>query len=100
MLVPKSLRTFCPHCNKHTEHSVSIYKAIPKRRALSEGQRRAERRRRGHGNKGRYSKKPITQIKTHAKTTKKGVLVLKCPECGKVQHRSLGQRLKKLELKR
>jgi len=100
MLVPKTLRTYCPYCRKHTIHSVSIYKIAPKRRALSKGQRRAKRRRKGHGNKGRYSKKPITQIKTHAKVTKRGVLVLKCSECNKVHHRSLGQRMKKLELKR
>ncbi len=100
MLVPKTLRTYCPHCKAHVEHTVSIYKVIPKRRALSKGQRRAERRRKGHGNKGRYSKKPITQIKTHAKVTKTGVLVLKCTRCGKIRHLSLGKRMKKLEMKR
>ena len=100
MLIPKTMRKYCPHCGTYTEHSVSLYKAIPKRRALAKGQRRAERRRKGHGNKGRYSKKPITQIKTHAKVTKTGVLTLKCRQCGKTRYLSFGKRMKKLEMKR
>ncbi|MFN4046211.1 MAG: 50S ribosomal protein L44e, partial [Acidilobaceae archaeon] len=35
MKFPKKIRTYCPRCNAHTEHSVSTYKA-GQRRAMAE----------------------------------------------------------------
>ncbi|RLG87609.1 MAG: 50S ribosomal protein L44e [Thermoprotei archaeon] len=90
MKVPKVIRTYCPRCRKHTEHSVSIYKH-GKRRTLAEGQRRYLRKQEGYGSK----RKP--EQKRFAKITKKQVLKLKCRVCGYIQHRR-GIRLKKLEL--
>jgi large subunit ribosomal protein L44e len=88
--VPKVIRSYCPRCKTHTEHSVSIYKH-GRRRALAEGERRYRRKQEGYGSK----RKP--EQKRFAKVTKKVVLKLKCSKCGFVSHRK-GIRLKKVEL--
>ncbi|MFP3264397.1 MAG: 50S ribosomal protein L44e [Acidilobus sp.] len=90
MKFPKTIRTYCPHCKTHTEHTVTIYKA-GKRRTLSEGQRRYLRKNEGYGSK----RKP--EQKRFAKTTKKVVLLITCTKCGYKRH-ILGIRLKKIEL--
>ncbi len=90
MKIPKRIRTYCPRCRTHTVHSVMIYKH-GKRRTLSEGQRRYERKQKGYGSK----RKP--EQKRFAKVTKKVVLKLKCMKCGYILHRR-GIRLKKAEL--
>ena len=90
MKIPKKIRTYCPRCRIHTEHSVTIYKH-GKRRALAEGERRYRRKQKGYGSK----RKP--EQKRFAKVTKKVVLKLKCTKCGYISHRE-GIRLKKFEL--
>lgn len=90
MKVPKRINTYCPRCKKHTEHSVTVYKA-GKRRRLAEGQRRYERKQEGYGSKRK------SEQKRFAKTTKKIVLKLKCVDCGYTLHRR-GIRLKKAEV--
>ncbi|MEM1506974.1 MAG: 50S ribosomal protein L44e [Candidatus Bathyarchaeia archaeon] len=90
MNVPKEIRTYCPKCNKHTVHSVSIYKD-GRRRALAKGERAHERERKGYGGQ----KYPILRRK--AKTTKKQALKLRCKDCGYTFQRE-GIRLKKLEI--
>ena len=90
MRVPKKIRTYCPRCRKHTEHTVSIYKH-GKRRTLAEGQRRYLRKQEGYGSKRK------SEQKRFAKVTKNVVLKLKCVECGYILHRR-GIRLKKVEL--
>ncbi|BAB65955.1 50S ribosomal protein L44e [Sulfurisphaera tokodaii] len=90
MKVPKVITTYCPKCKTHTEHSVSLYKG-GKRRTLSEGQRRYDRKNIGYGSK----RKP--EQKRFAKTTKKQTLVLKCQKCGYTIMRE-GLRMKKIEL--
>ena len=90
MRIPKRIRTYCPRCRTHTDHSVTIYKH-GKRRTLAEGQRRYERKQEGYGSKRK------SEQKRFAKTTKKVVLKLKCVQCGYILHRR-GIRLKKAEL--
>lgn len=90
MKIPKVIRTYCPRCKTHTEHSVSIYKH-GRRRALAQGERRYRRKQEGYGSK----RKP--EQKRFAKVTKKVVLRLKCSKCGYMLHRE-GIRLKKAEL--
>jgi large subunit ribosomal protein L44e len=90
MKMVKVVRTYCPKCNKHTEHTVSLYKK-GKDRALAEGNRRYDRKQKGYGGQ----KKPI-QRKT-AKTTKKQTLKLKCKDCGYIIQKR-GLRLRKLEI--
>lgn len=91
MIVPKEIVTYCPKCNKHTAHAVSLYKD-GRRRALARGERAHERERRGYGGQ----KYPILRRK--AKVTKKQTLKLRCKECGYTLHRE-GIRLKRLEIK-
>ena len=90
MKIPKEIRTYCPRCNAHTIHTVTIYKH-GRRRALAEGERRYRRKQEGYGSK----RKP--EQKRFAKVTKKVVLKLKCKKCGYISHRE-GIRLKKVEI--
>jgi large subunit ribosomal protein L44e len=90
MKIVKEINTYCPKENKHTIHTVSIYKA-GKQRAGSVGGRRHEEDTHGYG-----GQKFPKLIRT-AKTTKKQVLRLKCKDCGKMVTR-LGIRLRKLEI--
>jgi large subunit ribosomal protein L44e len=76
MKIPKKLRTYCPHCKKHTEHTVSQLKKRAAR-PMSWGQRQFARVTAGYGSQ------PRSEQKKFAKTTKKVVLMLKCGECGK-----------------
>jgi len=97
MKFPDKITKFCPVCNTYTEHKVRLETVRKVRRKLSKGQRRAERRSKGHGNHGRYSKKPISQWKMRAKTTRKIDLILTCTTCGKSRHMSL-RRMKRFEI--
>ncbi|MEM0042437.1 MAG: 50S ribosomal protein L44e [Thermofilaceae archaeon] len=90
MKFPRAIRTYCPRCKTHTNHSVTLYKP-GKRRTLAEGQRRYLRKQKGYGSK----RKP--EQKEFAKVTEKQVIKIKCSVCGYIQHRSLG-RMKKLEI--
>jgi len=90
MKIPRTITTYCPRCNTHTEHSVTIYKH-GKRRTLAAGQRRYLRKQEGYGSK----RKP--EQKRFAKVTKKVVLKIKCSKCGYIQHRK-GIRLKRAEI--
>jgi large subunit ribosomal protein L44e len=87
---PKKIRTYCPRCNTHTEHSVSIYKH-GKRRTMAQGQRRYLRKLEGYGSK----RKP--EQKEFAKVNKKITLKITCSQCGYKRH-ILNMRLKKVEL--
>lgn len=99
MKFPSKIRTYCPNCRKHTEHRVrSERKGKP--RGLAEGQRRSRRESKGHGNKGRYSRPPVSQWKMRSKTTEKVDLLLTCTECEKSRHKSLGQRVKKFKIEK
>ncbi|MCS7097454.1 MAG: 50S ribosomal protein L44e [Candidatus Methanomethyliaceae archaeon] len=90
MKVPKEIRTYCPRCKTHTTHTVTLYKK-GRDRALAEGARRYERKKKGYGS----SRKPVQ--KRFAKTTKKLSLKLKCKKCG-YQKQRRGIRIKKLEI--
>ncbi len=90
MKFPKKIRTYCPRCNTHTEHNVSIYKH-GKRRAMALGERRYRRKQEGYGSKRRPEQKRF------AKVTKKQVVKISCTQCGYTRH-MLGIRLKRLEL--
>lgn len=90
MKVPRSIRTNCPKCKTHTDHSISIYKA-GKRRGAKAGERRQARRKKGYGGQ------KFPSQHNQAKVTKKQVLQLTCKECNYMLQRK-GMRLKKLEI--
>jgi large subunit ribosomal protein L44e len=84
------MRTYCPKCNTHTEHAVSLYKA-GKRKAAKRGERHQARRKKGYGGQ----KFPLQQ--NQAKVSRKQTLMLKCGECNYTLQRK-GIRLKKAEV--
>ena len=59
--------------------------------------RAAKRRKRGYGNKGKFSKRPVTQTKMASKTSRKIDLRLTCPNCKKVWVKNY-PRAKRVEL--
>ncbi len=105
MKIPKVIRKFCPNCGTYHDHKVkSAKKATPgSAHPLSAGSKVRQRARgvnRGSGNKGRYSRKPVSARKrTGRKTTKKTDLRYTCTECKKTQTQRKGIRTKKLEIK-
>jgi len=90
MKVPKQIRTYCPKCNAHTLHSVSLYKKGPERE-MSQGRRRYDRKKKGYGSQPKPVQKKLV------KATKKQTLKLKCRECGYIIHKK-GIRMKSIEL--
>ena len=82
------MRTYCPYCRKHREHKVSIEKTRQRSAGKTKGARAKERRDRGYGNKGRFSKRAISKRNMTSKTSKKVDLRLTCTECGKKQIRN------------
>ncbi|RLE52389.1 MAG: 50S ribosomal protein L44e [Candidatus Methanomethylicota archaeon] len=90
MKVPKIIRTYCPRCKSHTEHTVSLYKA-GKRRALAAGERRYRAKKKGYGSKRK------SEQKRFAKITKKQTLKLTCRVCGYIIHKE-GIRIKRIEI--
>jgi len=90
MKVPRTMRTYCPKCKTHTEHTVSIYKA-GKRAGAKKGERRQATRKKGYGGQ------KFPEQHNQAKVTKKQTLLLRCRECNYTLQRK-GMRLKKLEV--
>ncbi len=80
MIIPRKIRTYCPHCRKHTQHNVSLQKKRSAR-PLSWGQRQFARVKSGYGSQ------PRSEQKKFSKTAKKVVLMLKCNECKKSHSR-------------
>ncbi|HLG24785.1 MAG TPA: 50S ribosomal protein L44e [Candidatus Nanoarchaeia archaeon] len=102
MKMPKIMKRYCPHCKKHTEHSVyQNKKKNPS--SLTYGSKFRARKRgqaRGRGNLGRYSKPAISKFKmTGKKSTKKTDFRYECKTCKKVQVQRKGFRAKKIEFK-
>lgn len=90
MKVPRTRNTHCPKCNKHTEHTLSLYRK-GKDRALAEGNRRYDRKQKGYGG----MRKP--KLRKTAKTTKKQTFKLRCRDCGYTIMKH-GVRLRRLEI--
>ncbi|MBU5537218.1 MAG: 50S ribosomal protein L44e [Candidatus Aenigmatarchaeota archaeon] len=90
MKFPSKIRTHCPNCKKHTEHTVELAKKKP-RRTLAQGQRRFLRLMKGYGSFPRPQPE-------YEKSTKKIDLRYKCLECGKKHTRGEGWRAKKFEI--
>ena len=88
--IPKERNTFCPKCNKHTIQRISIYKP-GKRRGMAAGERRHAERKKGYGGQ------KFPKLAKPAKTTKKVVQILTCPECKKKIMKT-GIRIRKFEL--
>eukprot|EP00741_Cyanophora_paradoxa_P001417 tig00000489_g1370.t1 len=88
--IPKTRKTFCSKCSKHTPHKVTQYKT-GKASKFAQGKRRYDRKQSGFGGQT----KPVFHKK--AKTTKKIVLRLECNAC-KYKHQHAIKRCKHFEL--
>ncbi len=93
------MRTFCPHCNKHTVQAVKLEKAKQRGGGMGQGSRRMARWTSRIGNHGRYSRRPIASRNMTSKTTKKVDIRITCEECGKKWIRSR-PRARRSELQR
>ncbi len=99
MKIQKTTKRYCPYCKKRTEQKIKMVSTGGKRGALKRGSlARAKLRglNRGTGNKGRYSKKAISQNKRKTKTTKKTNLMYTCQTCKKSKYQKKGTRTGKL----
>lgn len=82
--IPDTMFKYCPNCGKHVAMKVKQEKSARRGGGLSAMARREKRSRRGYGNQGRFSKRPVTQTKMASKTSKKVDLRLTCPDCSKM----------------
>ena len=90
MKFPKETKRYCPHCRKHTLHSVGTAKqrARSATHPLSRGSRTRESLRgliKGFGNKGRRSRKSPKDWKRKTKVTKRITVAYTCKECKKTK---------------
>jgi large subunit ribosomal protein L44e len=104
MKLPKTRRTYCPKCKKHTEHKIAEAKkrTMGTAHPMSYGtKKRAKRRgRMGSGNMGRYSKPAASKFKmTGKKQTKKIDLRYTCTVCKKAHTVGKAWRAKRVEFK-
>jgi len=90
MKMPRVIRSYCPHCNKHTEQEVERVKNRP-RSELRRGQRRFRRVLRGYGGF------PRPKPEGREKPTKRVHLRFRCKVCKKAYQRPT-LRAKKFEL--
>lgn len=92
MKIPKKIRTYCPFCKKHIEHSIKEAKR-GQRRTLSWGQQKHLRKIKG------YTSKVGKTIKV-VKQRKKTVMMLTCNECKKSHRKVFPHSKKKFEFKK
>ncbi len=83
MKLPDRLQAYCKKCGKHTLHRVRQEKTRHRGGGMGATARNTKRNRRGYGNQGKFSKKPVTATKMASKSSKKVDLRLECPECHK-----------------
>lgn len=92
MIRPSVIKTYCPYCRKHTEHSLERVKK-KKASELKWGQRRFREATSGYGG---Y---PRPKPEGREKPTKRVALRYRCNICSKA-HQKKCIRAKKFEIKR
>lgn len=98
------MKRFCKTCKKHTEHKVhnQKFKGLNKTHPQSRGSTirvRKKGQKRGVGNWGRFSRKPIAKWKrSGAKSSKKTDLRYTCVVCKHASVQRKGTRAKKIEM--
>ena len=81
--IPQEMTVYCRKCRRHSLMKVKQEKGGRRGGGMSKSARTQKRKKRGYGNQGKYSKKPVTQTKMASKTSKKVNLRLECPVCKK-----------------
>lgn len=91
--ISKTITTYCPKCNKHTDHNVKMVSKGPVR-TLSKASRRHYRAIRGYVGS--------VEPKIHPKKLgKRQAVLLECKECKYIVGRTFGSRTKKkIEIKK
>lgn len=96
------MKRFCPKCNTHRVHKVSIVSTGAKRGTMRKGSiQRANLRGTGigHGNHGKWGSKPaVAKWKKKAKSTKKTNIKYTCQTCKKSTVNKKGIRTSRLKL--
>ena len=88
MKIPDKIMTNCPHCHKHTLHTVRVNRK-GKERSMSQGRRKYIEVKKGYGGSPRTPKKPCYKV------GKRPLLVLECSVCKKKHQRRYAARTKK-----
>ncbi len=91
MIRPRKIKTYCPHCGKHTVHEIERVKK-KKASELKQGQRRFREVTSG------YRGYPRPKPEGREKPTRRVYLRYRCEECGKA-HQKKCDRAKKFEFK-
>lgn len=90
MKIPREIKTYCKKCGQHRVHTAKRpHKG--KRRTLSMGERRFNRRKKGYTSKIGEQVNPVKQ-------SKKQLVLLECKECGHKQERKYPRSRKKIEI--
>ena len=101
MKIPKTQKSYCPFCKKHTLHKLTEVKSKTrgtlKRGSIARARWRG--RGRGAGNKGRWGSKPTKPKRSGSKISKKINILLRCEVCKKAHTPSKSERAKKIEWK-
>lgn len=91
MNIPKSIKTYCKKCKKHTEHKLKLFKPAAARPG-SKGQRKhILKTKHGYGGKYKFPIKPKKQ-------TKKPTFLAECNACRSKHYFVIWKRMKKAEL--
>ncbi len=93
MKFPKVIKTYCPTCHRHQEHTIKLAskKGRSKAHPMSQSVKGFQRKVKGYGGF------PRPKPKGEGKPTKKVDIRLQCKECKKI-HTKKGFRAKKFEL--
>ncbi len=90
MKIPKTIKTYCKKCKKHTEHKLTQYKARSARK-LSIGTRKNIRKHKtGYGGMAKH-------IGTVKKQNKKPVFTAECTVCKAKHYFVIPKKMKKTE---
>lgn len=91
MNFPKSIKTYCKKCKKHTEHKLKTFKPAAAR-AESKGQRKhLFKTKHGYGGKSKFPK-------IQKKQTKKPTFLAECNICHSKCYFVVPKRMKKAEI--
>lgn len=95
MKLPRKMKNYCPHCDRHTTHKVIEVKG-KSRGSLTKGQRSFKRKMKGYGSFPR--EKPKQSSTYGSKLSEKKDIRLECEECGKQHVMTKKIRTKNLEI--
>jgi len=79
MKIPKVIKRHCPHCKKHTEHTVSTAKkkgmgSVHTQSRGSYTRNRARGAWRGAGNQGRFSRKAMVHVRCQVRNLQRRLI--------------------------